>query len=93
MPGMSDRKKPGVAFWATVAVVVPLLYVASFRRRVTFFATIEVVSVNTAAHVYFSDSRAAPTCSRVRPMRSFAGMPVKIRGVPIILSCVVTSQL
>ena len=31
MPGMSsDRKKPGVAFWATVALVVVLLYVASF---------------------------------------------------------------
>jgi hypothetical protein len=27
---MTDRKKPGVAFWATVALVVPLLYVASF---------------------------------------------------------------
>ena len=27
----SDRKKPGVAFWATVGLVVlPLLYVASF---------------------------------------------------------------
>ena len=26
----SDRKKPGLAFWATVAVVVVLLYVASF---------------------------------------------------------------
>jgi hypothetical protein len=27
---MTDRKKPGVAFWATVALVVPLLYAASF---------------------------------------------------------------
>ena len=27
---MTDRKKPGVAFWATVALVVVLLYVASF---------------------------------------------------------------
>jgi hypothetical protein len=28
---MTSRKKPGVAFWATVAVVVvPLLYVLSF---------------------------------------------------------------
>jgi hypothetical protein len=27
---MTDRKKPGVAFWATVAVVAVLLYVASF---------------------------------------------------------------
>ena len=27
---MTDRKKPGVAFWATVALVAVLLYVASF---------------------------------------------------------------
>jgi|GEM_PF-6597946 len=27
---MTSRKKPGVAFWATVVVVVALLYVASF---------------------------------------------------------------
>jgi hypothetical protein len=27
---MTDRKKPGVGFWATVVVVVGLLYVASF---------------------------------------------------------------
>ncbi len=27
---MTDRKKPGLAFWATVVVVVPILYVASF---------------------------------------------------------------
>jgi hypothetical protein len=27
---MKDRKKPGVAFWATVVVVVVLAYVASF---------------------------------------------------------------
>jgi hypothetical protein len=27
---MTDRKKPGVPFWATVIVVVLLLYVASF---------------------------------------------------------------
>jgi hypothetical protein len=27
---MTDRKKPGVAFWATVGLVVVLLYVASF---------------------------------------------------------------
>jgi hypothetical protein len=26
----TDRKKPGVAFWATVALVPMLLYVASF---------------------------------------------------------------
>ena len=26
----SDRKKPGVAFWATVGLAVVLLYVASF---------------------------------------------------------------
>ena len=26
----SDRKKPGVAFWATMVGVVPALYVASF---------------------------------------------------------------
>jgi hypothetical protein len=31
MPGMmTDRKKLGVAFWATVVLVVALLYVASF---------------------------------------------------------------
>jgi hypothetical protein len=27
---MTDRKNPGVAFWATVVMVVGLLYVASF---------------------------------------------------------------
>jgi hypothetical protein len=27
---MTDRKKPGVVFWATVALLVPFLYVASF---------------------------------------------------------------
>ena len=27
---MPDLKKPGVAFWATMVVVMPLLYVASF---------------------------------------------------------------
>jgi hypothetical protein len=27
---MTDRKKPGGSFWATVVLVVPLLYVASF---------------------------------------------------------------
>jgi len=27
---MIDRKKPGVAFWAAVALVVVLLYAASF---------------------------------------------------------------
>ena len=27
---MTDRKKPGVAFWATVVVVCMMLYVASF---------------------------------------------------------------
>jgi hypothetical protein len=30
MPGMSgERKKPGVAFWATVMLAVPILYVLS----------------------------------------------------------------
>jgi len=27
---MTSRKKPGVAFWATVALVVALLYIAGF---------------------------------------------------------------
>jgi hypothetical protein len=27
---MTDRKKPGAAFWATVLLVVPMLYVLSF---------------------------------------------------------------
>gem|GEM_PF-6477504 len=31
----TDCKKPGVAFWATVAVVVALLYVASFGPAVS----------------------------------------------------------
>jgi len=30
MPVTTDRKKPGVAFWATVVVVAALLYVGSF---------------------------------------------------------------
>ena len=29
-PTMTDRKKPGVALWATVVLVVVVLYVASF---------------------------------------------------------------
>jgi len=63
MPGMSDRKKPGVAFWATVAVVVPLLTWRASDRRVTFFATRSSASIQR--HVYFPILRAAPTCSRV----------------------------
>jgi hypothetical protein len=31
---MTSRKKPGVAFWATVVVVVIVLYVASFGPAV-----------------------------------------------------------
>jgi len=31
----SDRKNPGVAFWATVVVVVVLVYLASFVGIVT----------------------------------------------------------
>lgn len=27
---MTDRKKRGLAFWATVALVMPMLYIASF---------------------------------------------------------------
>jgi hypothetical protein len=30
----SDRKKPGVAFWATVAAVVVLIYIAGFPPAV-----------------------------------------------------------
>lgn len=35
---MSDRKKPGAAFWATVALVAMLLYVASFGPALRFVA-------------------------------------------------------
>lgn len=48
----SDRRKPGVAFWATVAVVgLPLLYVASFGPA-CWLARMEVVSVTSVAHAY-----------------------------------------
>ena len=33
---MTDRKKPGVAFWASVVVVVPLLYVLSTGPAIWF---------------------------------------------------------
>src|SRR5262245_14986656 len=47
----SSRKKPGVAFWATVVVVVVLLYPLSFRP-VCWMAEMEIVPVNSVAHMY-----------------------------------------
>ena len=46
------KKKPGVAFWATVVVVsLPLLYVLGIRPA-CWLVRMEVLDLSTVAHVY-----------------------------------------
>jgi len=44
---MTDRKKPGVAFWATVVLVALVLYVASFGPA-CWYAAYSVEKTGTA---------------------------------------------
>jgi hypothetical protein len=49
---MTDRKKPGVAFWATVVVVgLPLLYVLGIKP-VCWLVRMETLNLSTVAHLY-----------------------------------------
>ncbi len=69
---MADRKKPGVAFWATVAVVVVLVYVASIGPACWLTsglnARVEFVSIIYRPVTFFfvgSDHRISPTSSAI----------------------------
>ena len=42
---MTDRKKPGVAFWATVTIVVVAIYIASFGPACWWFASRDPASI------------------------------------------------
>jgi hypothetical protein len=47
-----DRKKPGVAFWATVVVVVAMLYLLSFGPFVWLYTRHQLPNRAAAAGVY-----------------------------------------
>ena len=50
---MTSRKKPGVAFWATVAVVVALMYPLSFGPASWGASRIDVTDAGRTALMYF----------------------------------------
>jgi hypothetical protein len=69
---MTSRKKPGVAFWATVVVVVALVYFLSFGPFVWLYHRhlIPDWTVTAAVYVYYPYMLA-----------SFGGGPEPFRGV------------
>src|SRR5262245_10054824 len=48
---MTDRNKPGVAFWATVVLVVALAYPLSFAPA-CWLIRMEVLDLTVVAHAY-----------------------------------------
>ena len=56
---MTDRKKPGVAFWATVGLVVVLLYVASFGPACWIISRIKNPTAKYAEIIYWPILRIA----------------------------------
>ena len=68
-----SRKKPGVAFWATVALVAVLLYVASFGMWCQFNRTARGEIAAASAYIWpyypmfwLMDNGPAPVKSAIR---------------------------
>jgi uncharacterized membrane protein YhaH (DUF805 family) len=70
---MTDRKKPGVAFWATVVLVALVAYVASFGPAVWLVAR-RHLDKKTAERAYWPILCAFPYFPRIRWYGEF-GMP------------------
>jgi hypothetical protein len=88
---MTDRKKPGVAFWVTVVVVVclPLLYVLSFGPACWWFSPIDPLSgASTAPKLYLPIGWVWQKCPNGNPIdRSIRWYATLLRHDSICVPC------